>query len=321
MKRAAVHPTRSIGFLSRLHDGELTDAERRDFELHAGECSECAAAAAEFEAVLDLYRRAQTELPDPALAGRIARRIDARLRWRPPVRYVKLEIDLLWASVVATCLVGVLAVYNLRSLRTPPAAVSMVAETSSPVSPSAPAPESLRDEPVPRRATGPRPRPAGRRADSREDAPEARAAAPAPLAQVPAPEAEAAPSPGAPASAAAPEPVPAPSIAPARPESADALLRDEARSGPTTAPVLIRRVEPMLPDANRRLLRSKGPFTVEAVITENGDVDSIRISPPAPPVLEGPIVAALREWKYRPALRDGRAVPARLSVVIYVNRK
>ena len=90
MKHATTHPTRSIGFLSRLHDGELSETERREFGAHAAECRECATAAEEFERILALYRQAQVEPADPELAARISRRLDARLRWRPPVRYVRL---------------------------------------------------------------------------------------------------------------------------------------------------------------------------------------------------------------------------------------
>ena len=53
---AGSHPARSAEFLSRLHDGELSPAERAHFESHRAHCAECRAAAAEFEAALALYR-------------------------------------------------------------------------------------------------------------------------------------------------------------------------------------------------------------------------------------------------------------------------
>ncbi len=324
MRHAAAHPTRSIGFLSRLHDGELTAAERREYELHSAECSECSSAEAEFEAVLALYRQAREEPADPALAERIARRLDARLRWRPPVRYIRLEIDLLWTSVVATCLVGVLSLYSFRSSRSHPAPVSMVAETRpTSVSPSE-EPKLPDEEAVPQQRAD-RPRPAS--APTGKFAPDAGAAPPEP-AEAPA---RAEKSGDRVAAAARPEPPTSePSPAPAgalsgKPDGALAetpsTLRDETAAAATVPPVLLRRVEPVLSESLRRNLRSEGPFTAQAVITESGDVASVRISPHGPPGLERPIVAALLRWKYKPALRDGRPVPAYLNVVVYVNPK
>lgn len=122
------------------------------------------------------------------------------------------------------------------------------------------------------------------------------------------------------------EPSPAPAGAlSGKPDGAFAetpsTLRDETAAAAAVPPVLIRRVEPVLSESLRRSLRSEGPFTAEAVITETGEVASVRISPHAPPGLERPIVAALLRWKYKPALRDGRPVPAYLNVVVYVNPK
>lgn len=326
MRPAAAHPTRSIGFLSRLHDGELTEAERREYELHSAECAECSSAAAEFEAVLALYRQAREEPADPELAERIARRLDARLRWRPPVRYIRLEIDLLWTSVVATCLVGMLSLYSFRSFRSHPAPVSMVAETRPTSISPVEEPNLQAEETAPRRKTD-RPRPAA--APVGQFAPDAASSASRSTAPAPARSEESA---DRVAAAARPEPATSePSAAPAGTVSVEpdrtsagtpSMLRDEtAAAAAAVAPVLIRRVEPVLSESLRRNLRSEGPFTAEAVITESGDVASVRISPHALPELERPIVAALLRWKYKPALRDGRPVPAYLNVVVYVNPK
>ena len=60
MKNDSTHPARSADFLSRLHDGELTAAERAHFESHRAHCADCRAAASEFEAALSLFRASTT---------------------------------------------------------------------------------------------------------------------------------------------------------------------------------------------------------------------------------------------------------------------
>ncbi len=316
MKHAATHPTRSIGFLSRLHDGELSEPERREFEEHSSECAECAAAAREFEEILALYRQAREEPSDPDLASRITRRLDARLRWRPPVRYVRLEIDLLWASVVATCLIAVLALYNFRPARRR-APASVVAESGirGPAAESPATAPSESNESKPSRKTGARrptipPPETSTRADF---APE-RPAQPSPAPSEPASRAE-----GSPERRTAPAESASTTASESAAVSGDAASRDDLPASIPTRPTLIHRVEPIIPEALRQGILPRGPITAEAVITESGDVTSVRVLQPVPAGLERSIQDALRKWKYKPALLAGRPVRAYLDVVIYVN--
>jgi hypothetical protein len=222
------------------------------------------------------------------------------LRLRPAVRYVYLEIDLLWAAVVATCLVAALALYSVRTSRRPPAPAAVVAETraSSPEStlpPPSPAPEpKSRRMPGGRPATGP-----------------------------PAPRPEFAPEPARPTAdvVTSTEPTaPENAVPPQEAKTKDSVRRDaaiEAEESAASPPVLLRRVEPVVPDVIRRGLGRGSSCTVQAVIDDRGEVTSVRILPPAPAGLERPIQEALRQWRYRPALRGGQPVPAYLTVVIY----
>ena len=85
VSRAAAHPARSLDFLSRLHDGELTAAERAHFESHRAHCDECRRAAADFEATLASYRTTGTPAAKPDLAARILRRLETpRAGGAPP---------------------------------------------------------------------------------------------------------------------------------------------------------------------------------------------------------------------------------------------
>jgi hypothetical protein len=106
MSRAA-HPARSLDFLSRLHDGELSAAEKAHFESHRAHCDECRKAAADFEATLAYYR---TTGPSPAasdLSARILRRLEAANRRRPAFGVV-FGIDLRWAGAFTAALLAVI---------------------------------------------------------------------------------------------------------------------------------------------------------------------------------------------------------------------
>src|SRR5262249_42713653 len=98
-------PARSADFLSRLHDGELTAAERAHFESHRAHCAECRRAAAEFEAALSLFRVSRTSAPPEDLSARILRRLQAST---PPRRRFGIVhgINLKWAAGFAVALIA-----------------------------------------------------------------------------------------------------------------------------------------------------------------------------------------------------------------------
>jgi protein TonB len=327
VKRVAEHPARSIGFLSRYHDGDLSSAERTAFDRHAAGCAECTTAAAEYEAVLTMYRESRLEPADPALARRISRRIGAELGRRPPVRFLALEIDLLWASVTAIGLVAAIALFAILGRRAAPV---FVAENDRAAKPSPPAPvaapeaapdaSSLSDERrnnrpavAPERKATADPRRAGRSFPAEGGVeggvPGGTAGgiiggapgSPATEAAPPGPTSDLAPS----GEAAVPEPRTEPR------ESARAPLRVGAI---VSAPVLLRRVEPAIPPAARRLL-AVSPVVVEAVISENGDVVSTRIVR-SNPAADRAVLDALRRWKYRAAVLDGRPVAVYLTITV-----
>lgn len=120
MKNDNVHPARSADFLSRLHDGELTAAERVHFESHRAHCADCRKASLEFEAALSLFRATTTSPPPLDLSARVLRRLQAASPRRPPFGVV-FGINLKWASAFAVALlatlVGSLAVIQRESAR------------------------------------------------------------------------------------------------------------------------------------------------------------------------------------------------------------
>jgi hypothetical protein len=105
MKNDNAHPARSADFLSRLHDGELTAAERAHFESHRAHCADCRKAALEFEAALSLFRASSTSPAPPDLSARILRRLQAASPRRTPFGVV-FGINLKWAAAFAVAILA-----------------------------------------------------------------------------------------------------------------------------------------------------------------------------------------------------------------------
>ncbi len=110
------HPARSLDFLSRLHDGELSASERAHFESHRAHCAECRRAAADFEDALAVYRTAGTSPPPSDLAARILRRLESSNRRRSPFGVV-FGIDLRWAGAFTAALIAVIFGYSVLDRR------------------------------------------------------------------------------------------------------------------------------------------------------------------------------------------------------------
>ncbi len=106
MTQPASHPGRVPEFLSRLHDGDLSAAERAQFESHRAHCAECRGLAAEFEAAMALYRSSRPRPPAPDLSARILRKLQSASPRRSPLG-VTFGIDLRWAGAFAAALLAV----------------------------------------------------------------------------------------------------------------------------------------------------------------------------------------------------------------------
>jgi protein TonB len=284
-----------------------------DFDRHAERCADCRSAAAEYEAVLAMYRAAGADLPDDLLAARISRRIDTEVRHRGPVRFITLQIDLVWASVLAVALVGAIALYAVLARR--PASPVRVAESA--VRHTAPPPPAV--EPPPKSiAASNVPAPARSASRAKEPRPASKGET-EPLADAPfAPEPLRAGAAGMAASA------PAPSSVPPEAKSKSAVSESPARDdalepvpvgGPVSAPTLVRRVDPIVPGEARRRIVGGSPVVIVAVISETGEVTQPRIVQ-SNPALDEAALRAVRQWRYRPALRDGKPVPAYLTITV-----
>ena len=61
---------------------------------------------------------------------------------------------------------------------------------------------------------------------------------------------------------------------------------------------------------------TQGVVLLEAVITETGDVEDVAVILPQPHGLTENAIAALKQWKYEPARKDGRPVAVIMAVTI-----
>jgi hypothetical protein len=109
---ALPHPARSPEFLSRLHDGDLTAAERVQFESHRAHCAECRNAAFEFEAALSLYRSSRPRSASPDLSSRILRKLQQSSRRRVPLGG-SVALNLRWAGAFAAAIIAAIIGFSV----------------------------------------------------------------------------------------------------------------------------------------------------------------------------------------------------------------
>ena len=85
--------------------------------------------------------------------------------------------------------------------------------------------------------------------------------------------------------------------------------------GDVRAPALLRRVEPVYPEAARKA-RLEGNVVLEAIITSRGEIEEVRVVQSAGALLDASAKDAVGRWKYHPATLNGRAVRVLLTVTI-----
>ncbi len=81
-----------------------------------------------------------------------------------------------------------------------------------------------------------------------------------------------------------------------------------------TEATLIRRVDPVYP-AQAREKRLAGPVTVEATIGENGTVRTVKVVS-GTALLADSAADAVRQWRYKPATLNGKAIEAQKQITV-----
>ena len=91
---------------------------------------------------------------------------------------------------------------------------------------------------------------------------------------------------------------------------------DVPRPAPaTTAPVLVRKVEPEY-TAAARSKRVEGVITLYAEINEDGFATNIKVVKSLEPELDGRAIRALQQWKFKPARKAGKPVTVAANIDI-----
>jgi TonB family protein len=138
------------------------------------------------------------------------------------------------------------------------------------------------------------------------------------------PSSPAKPSPQA-AAEAAPEP-PAPALSYASPETSGSVGKLIAANAPplpalnvrvsqgVTEAVLLRKVQPIYPAA-ARAQRLEGSVVLQATIAEDGSPSSITVMSGAP-LLAHAVVDAVRQWRFTPALLNGKPVAIQKQITV-----
>jgi len=86
-------------------------------------------------------------------------------------------------------------------------------------------------------------------------------------------------------------------------------------TGDMVRPVLLEKVSPSYPRVARQAGLG-GRVTVRAVIAPDGSVESVEVFSSTNPLFNDAAVDAVRKWRYRPALMNGRPVRVFFSVVV-----
>jgi TonB family protein len=85
--------------------------------------------------------------------------------------------------------------------------------------------------------------------------------------------------------------------------------------GGITAPKLIDRIDPAYTEEARKA-KLQGVVVLWCVITKEGEVRDLKVQRSLDPGLDEQAVAAVKQWKFQPATKDGVPVPVMINVEV-----
>lgn len=81
------------------------------------------------------------------------------------------------------------------------------------------------------------------------------------------------------------------------------------------APRLVNRIEPEY-TAQARRARIQGKLVLECVVNSRGVPERVRVVLGLEPGLDSNAAAAVRRWRFEPAMKDGKPVPVRVAIEV-----
>ena len=100
------------------------------------------------------------------------------------------------------------------------------------------------------------------------------------------------------------------------PTSQDTKTSDPMRiTADIVQPVLIHKVNPEYPEIARKV-RVKGLLVLEAIITQNGTVENVKVVRGVHPLLDQAGVNAVKQWRYKPATLNGKPVKVYSTITV-----
>ncbi len=88
----------------------------------------------------------------------------------------------------------------------------------------------------------------------------------------------------------------------------------QSNTAPYRAPKLLKRVDPKYPPYADAC--TSGTLILEATITESGGVSDVQVLQPLKKPCDDAVIEAVKQWQYKPAIQDGRAISAKISIPI-----
>ena len=87
-----------------------------------------------------------------------------------------------------------------------------------------------------------------------------------------------------------------------------------------SVPTVIRRIEPQY-TTEARQARAAGTVILQVVIQTDGTADILKVVKPLPYGLTESAVEAIHQWKFRPAMRNGKEIPITISIEVGFNQE
>jgi TonB family protein len=87
----------------------------------------------------------------------------------------------------------------------------------------------------------------------------------------------------------------------------------------TIPPVLIKKVDLKIPDALKDKKIRAGVIILEVIISNKGDVTNVKVLRSLDHLLDQEATTAAKQWKYKPALKDGKPVSVYFTITSIIH--